>query len=526
MAPVEDPEPLAIEIERRLIDAAPFLTKTECQTLAVQMAEGFICYPEQEDPSELLLDWIWDKAEREPNIALENHCPVEMQAMFEEPGSIEELLARITNFCNEQPGDFTNWLSNIVQTWLDMQQAKQAMSEEEKLTEFLNSLPQKVFWETAEKFFLYSCVKHHNRLYPNIFRQNPDTSVFAPVGSVQEFLEQAAQNEPASDALQKKLLNCALGFSTNLQNTNYVSDLVYLPQAVYIDPDYTSGFSAQVSALPRFLNENEITSKRLDDLIKLYHKGALLRLELCWSSCTVTDPDGTVYISASMPISLVLMRDGDKWACFCFDDAGHDANRLISDPKAYLTSDAISIEKVPFALGTVSTYAIFHEPQALLEKLPILFRSVSSARPDFQCNGVWSMVTDSFYYNREKHILDKRTLGDFPPERAYNQLTDRFYSKEYPIALDVLSENGNLQHLDIFGGNRDMPRFYLGRFFQNGLKKLIFHFGPQLHLVFLQDGTNSMMVLLDDTEHTSYFAVSDSTLAPSNPTSEAKVFPF
>ena len=153
MAPVEDPEPLAIEIERRLIDAAPFLTKTECQTLAVQMAEGFICYPEQEDPSELLLDWIWDKAEREPNIALENHCPVEMQAMFEEPGSIEELLARITNFCNEQPGDFTNWLSNIVQTWLDMQQAKQAMSEEEKLTEFLNSLPQKVFGKLRKSSF-------------------------------------------------------------------------------------------------------------------------------------------------------------------------------------------------------------------------------------------------------------------------------------------------------------------------------------------------------------------------------------
>ena len=525
MVPVEDTDPLAREIERRLADAVPFLTGAECGTLASQMAKGFVFYPELEDPVELLLDWIWDSGETEPGIDLEENCPAELEAMFEEPVSIEKLLSRIQDFCNQQPGDFTCWLSGTVQVWLETQKARKAMSEEEKLAEFLHSLPQKVFWESREKFFLYRCIEHQNRLYPNIFCQNPDTGVFAPVGAVQEFLEEAAQNEPASDALRKKLLNCALGFSMDLQNTSYVSELVYLPQAVYITPDPTVACCTEISALPRFLCESEITSKRLDELIKLYHKGALLRLELCWGGCAVTGPNDTVYIPMGAPISLVLMRDGDKWACFCFDDAGHDANQLISDPKGYLTSDAASMENIPFALGSVPVYSVFRRPEDLLEKLPILFRSVSSARPNFQCNGMWSMIS-GFFYNREKYILDKRTLGGFPPERAHNQLTTRFYLKEYPTALDALPEHDDVQHLDISGGNRDMTGFYLSRFFQNGLKKLIFHFGAKLHLIFLRDSINSMMVLLDDTECTSYFAVADSSLAPSNPAAKVKAISF
>lgn len=136
------------------------------------------------------------------------------------------------------------------------------------------------------------------------------------------------------------------------------------------------------------------------------------------------------------------------------------------------------------------------------------------------------MVASTVYYNREKYTLDKRILGGFPPERAYNLLTDRFYLKEYPTALDAISKDGQLQQLTISGGNRDMPRFYLGRFFQNGLTRLIFHFGPQLHLAFLQDGSNSRMVLLDDSVHTPYFAVSDSTLAPANPSAKPNSLSF
>lgn len=516
LVPVEDPEPLAREMEKRLLAAVPFLTGQECRELADRMAEGFVYRPEPEDPVELLLDWIWDNAQQQ-GIDLEQNGPAE----WEEPCSIEQLLAGIEEFCNQQPGDFAHWLWSTVQNWLQWQQQREQRSEEEKRTEFLRSLPQKVFWETQEKLFLYCCVEYHDRLYPNIFCQNPNTGGFAPVGSVQAFLEQTAQSEPASDALRKKLLNRALGFALEMQDTSYVSDLVYLPQTVYLDPDYTGDFLEETADLPRRLCGEEITAKRLDHLLALYQKGALLRLELCWGEAVSLDMPGAVYICGGAPISLVLARDGDKWACFCFDDAGQDANQLISDPKGYLTSEAASIQKIPFALGEVPTYAVFDKPAPLLQKLPGLFRSVTGPRPDFQCSGVWSMIADTVYYNREKYVMDKRILGGFPPERACNQLNDRFYLKEYPTALDALPEKGAVQQMEISGGNRDMPRFYLGRFFQNGFKKLVFHFGPQLHLAFLRDGTKTRMILLEDAQNTAYFAVADSALAPSNPAAKA-----
>ncbi len=532
MAPVEDPAPLVREMARRLGDAAPFLTGTECRVLARKLAKGFVYSPERLSESQQLVRFLWEEAENDPDLdpdellfdwreELPEDAPAEpapgnalllrCQALCEETDCMEELLPKLFALCEGRADELSRWLFYVLKEWEELRRKQQAMTEEEKRAAFLASLPQQLFWENYDKLFCYRCILDQGQLFPEMLCQDPKTGAFCPVNSAKGFFHHPLEVLPAGPKLRKELLERAQRFFGELACTSYVFKLAQLPETVFIDPDPQKAQDDRLTGLPRLLHGSDLLPKQLDKLLGLFRQGLLLRLELCWDSSVLVDEAGNVaYASGGRPISLVLMRDGDKWACFLFDDMGPNAYQLVRDLDSYLTIDFRSVEAIPFAYGTVPAHSVFYEPEPLLAKLPKLFSTVTSRRPDFQAPGFWSTIASSVYYNREKYTLDKRILGGFAPQRAYNALTTRFYLKDYPSAIEALPQKGDVQRLVVSAANRDLPRSFLERFFGLCFQKLVLHFEPGLHLVLMREHSHSRMVLLDDEGRRAFFAVSDS----------------
>lgn len=236
------------------------------------------------------------------------------------------------------------------------------------------------------------------------------------------------------------------------------------------------------------LQGKAITQTAAEELCRQYQEGKILRLEFCWTT--------EVHCSDR---SLVLLRDNEKWACLYFDDAQHQSYAMIANAKEYYVTDYKELLSVPFGMGYLNSCNIYDSPEEILRNLPKAVGKCSSSPGIFlQNDRIWSHISSSVYYNKQQYNEEKRLLGGFPIERALNFLLDQIAFKIYPKTLSAVTQEGGKKSLDTSGVNRDMPRFYLHRFFQQNLRQLVFHFDGGAHLVLLEDAGKGMLILLQD----------------------------
>lgn len=494
------------KIAHRLSKATPFLDEFEIKELSQLLSQHLYCPPDKYVLQNARIDWIFALAEEDDSVD-DEQLNVDFEEKYEEifePEEMSQTLCAAEELYTQEPIPLHQWLLDTLR--------QRAAWEAEQLEQGLSLKPvpvppEHIFWETADQLFRYTCVEAYGQLFPDLFSQDPKTGSFRSVGSAQQFLSQAVADLPASEQLRQELRHKALGFSKSMKQSSYVSNLARLPQTVYIKPDLSKAdlFPDQpFSELPAKLTMGSITLKSLEQLLHLFAEGALLRLELDWE--TMYGSIDAVMVGAPC-CSVVLLRDEKKWACLSFNDQQNSAMLLIADPRTYLGLDYKSIEQIPFAYGTLPSYAIFSGPDPLMKNLSLVFKQIShGSLSDLYNSSLWGYLNNSVYYSKEKFILDKRTLGVFPAQRACNQLTDRFYLKTYPTQLDAVGTDNTLQTMRISGGNRDMPRFYLNRFFQGGLQKLIFHFGEDKHLVLFWRKNCGLLLVLNDITQQAHFA--------------------
>lgn len=246
------------------------------------------------------------------------------------------------------------------------------------------------------------------------------------------------------------------------------------------------------------LQGEAVTTEAIEVLCRRYQQGELVRLEFYWTGQTEV-----------FGRSLVLLRDDAKWACLYFDDSEHQSYAMIANAREYYVMDYKELRFVPFHMGFLHSCNVYDAPEEILRNLPKTFGKCAAQGLYLRADRVWSHISSSVYYNKQKYNEEKRLLGGFPVERSLNLLSDQIGFTVYPKTLTAVTQEGDKRTLDTTGVNRDMPRFYLHRFFQKNLGQLAFHFDGNRHLVLLEDSGNMLLMLFEDEMQRASFCMTE-----------------
>ena len=102
-----------------------------------------------------------------------------------------------------------------------------------------------------------------------------------------------------------------------------------------------------------------VTAEALSALLYHFSQGELERLEMSWT----------------VEGRLVLCHDGDKYACLYFENSfgrGENWYALLADAEMYRTIDCNDVVYIPFGMGKLAEYSIFHSAQDLLRDIDLV----------------------------------------------------------------------------------------------------------------------------------------------------------
>ncbi len=236
-----------------------------------------------------------------------------------------------------------------------------------------------------------------------------------------------------------------------------------------------------------------VTGEALSALLCRFSQDELERLEMEW-----------------MEGRLVLRQDGGKYACLYFENSfggGENWYALLAEAETYKTVDCGDIAYVPFGMGKLAEYSIFHSAHDLLRDMDLVLGQMGWGQLQAGGPGGWLWSCDvSRHDPKHKVLMAQQKLGGVPAARGRNYNLAKFVLSRPASELETVDPSGERTVTALRSGNYGLAAEGLVHFMMGRLAgvRVSWPFRPAegetelRHLVLLQDKGNYMMLWLED----------------------------
>ena len=175
--------------------------------------------------------------------------------------------------------------------------------------------------------------------------------------------------------------------------------------------------------------EMPVTGEAISALLYNFSQGEVDRLEMEWSSGR-----------------LVLCHDGDKYACLYFENSygrGENWYALLADAEMYRTIDCNDVVYIPFGMGKLAEYSIFHSAQGLLRDIDLVLGQMGYDQIQEGGPGGW-LWSGEVYRQDAKHkvLVMQQKLGGVPQTRGRNYYLSKFVLSRPASELETVDLGG------------------------------------------------------------------------------------
>ena len=206
----------------------------------------------------------------------------------------------------------------------------------------------------------------------------------------------------------------------------------------------------------------------------------------------------------------MLCQDGDKYACLYFENSfgrGEHWYALLADPEMYRTIDCGDIAYIPFGMGKLAEYSIFHSVHDLLRDIDLVLGQMGYDQIQEGGPGGW-LWSGEVYRQDAKHkvLMMQQKLGGVPQTRGRNYAFSKFVLSRSASELETVDLDGERTVTALRAGTYGLAAQGLIQFLMGKLAGIrvswTFHpaeGGTELkHLALLQDQGKYMMFWLED----------------------------
>ena len=239
--------------------------------------------------------------------------------------------------------------------------------------------------------------------------------------------------------------------------------------------------------------EMPVTGEAISALLYNFSQGEVDRLEMEWSSGR-----------------LVLCHDGDKYACLYFENSygrGENWYALLADAEMYRTIDCNDVVYIPFGMGKLAEYSIFHSAQELLRDIDLVLGQMGYDQIQEGGPGGW-LWSGEVYRQDAKHkiLMMQQKLGGVPQTRGRNYYLSKFVLSRPASELETVDLGGERTVTALKSGTYGLAAGGLVQIMSGKLARVRISWtfqtpegGTELrHLVVLQDRGKYMMFWLQD----------------------------
>ncbi len=239
--------------------------------------------------------------------------------------------------------------------------------------------------------------------------------------------------------------------------------------------------------------EMPVTGEAISALLYNFSQGEVDRLEMEWSSGR-----------------LVLCHDGDKYACLYFENSygrGENWYALLADAEMYRTIDCNDVVYIPFGMGKLAEYSIFHSAQGLLRDIDLVLGQMGYDQIQEGGPGGW-LWSGEVYRQDAKHkvLVMQQKLGGVPQTRGRNYYLSKFVLSRPASELETVDLGGERTVTALKSGTYGLATGGLVQIMSGKLARVRISWtfqtpegGAELrHLVVLQEWGKYMMFWLQD----------------------------
>ena len=250
--------------------------------------------------------------------------------------------------------------------------------------------------------------------------------------------------------------------------------------------------------------ETLVTGEALSALLYRFSQGELDRLEMEWSQGR-----------------LVLRRDGDQYACLYFENSfgrGENWYALLADAEAYRTVDCGDIVYMPFGMGKLAEYSVFHSARDLLRDIDLVLGQMGWGQLESGGPGGWLWSCDvSRHDAKHKVLIAQQKLGGVPQKRGRNYYLSKFVLSRAASELETVDLHGGRTAAALKGGTYGLVADGLVHFMMGKLERIRISWtfpaaegGTELrHLILLRDQGSYMLFWLQDGDRRALAYASD-----------------
>ncbi len=248
-----------------------------------------------------------------------------------------------------------------------------------------------------------------------------------------------------------------------------------------------------------------VTAEALSALLYRFSQGELERLEMEWTS------EGC----------LVLRRDGEKYACLYFENSfgrGENWYALLADAEMYKTVDCNDVVYVPFGMGKLAEYSIFHSAHDLLRDMDLVLGQMGWGQLQAGGPGGWLWSCDvSRSDPKHKVLMMQQKLGGVLQTRGRNYYLSKFVLSRPAAELETVDLGGERTITALKSGTYGLAAQGLIQFLMGKLAGVRVSWAFRVaegeaelrHLVLLQDQGKYMMFWLEDGDRRALAYASD-----------------
>ena len=237
-----------------------------------------------------------------------------------------------------------------------------------------------------------------------------------------------------------------------------------------------------------------VTAEALSALLYRFSQGELERLEMEWTA------EGR----------LVLRRDGDRYACLYFENSFGRGERwyaLLADAEMYRTIDCGDVAYIPFGMGKLAEYSIFHSAPDLLRDMDLVLGQMGWGQIQDGGPGGWLWSGEvSLHDAKHKVLMAQQKLGGVPQTRGRNYYLSKFVLSRAASELETVDLSGERTATALRGGTYGLAAQGLVHFMMGKLERIrvswtfrLAEGGTELrHLVLLRDQEKYLLLWLQD----------------------------
>lgn len=431
-------------------------------------------------------------------------------------GPLRELVARRLSGIEEEEVENFFHLNEERAAFFTRIRENPAMAEEETAAFFAKKIVQNAL--RSRRFMeeqLLSCSNWLNRVTPKIvvcwlhtfYSEHQDIPGWERIvkRAQQELdnrIEEQNRKAEAENAVPEKP---DLSLLLTMPNRVYAQPLTGAERIFQTDNDRQNSMNDELWA-DGWADEDTapLTEECLAALFDEFAEGALTRLELQFSK-----------------ITLALVRDGDKYACFCFEENDSTWFSMLSQPEVYQFVDSEDVVHFPFGMGKLASYNIHESPASIMRNLNLVFMQIGRERIKVRVGDCWLWSSHTNGHNGWfKTRMAMQKLAKIPARYGDKYILDKFVFSQYPVCVERVSLSGERDFIQIKLGSSDLAVGALMQFFGKKLARLRLSWelkeqngqngkAYQQHMILLQDNGQFMMVWLRDDKEQAVFYASD-----------------